>query len=48
MSDETHRKYRPDLRGNQDVLLEDIRRSPVIPTGVGLRPRKPQVWNQPN
>lgn len=28
MSDKTHRKYRSDLRGNQDVLLEDIRRSP--------------------
>lgn len=28
MSDETHHKYRPDLRGNQDVLLADIRRSP--------------------
>ena len=28
MSDETHRKYRSDLRGNQDVLLANIRRSP--------------------
>ena len=28
MSDETHHKYRSDLRGNQDVLLANIRRSP--------------------
>ena len=28
MSDETHHKYRSDLRGNQDVLLADMRRSP--------------------
>lgn len=28
MSDKTHHKYRSDLRGNQDVLLADIRRSP--------------------
>lgn len=28
MSDETHRKYLPRLRGNQDVLLADIGRSP--------------------
>lgn len=28
MLDKIHRKYRFDLRGNQDVLLADIRRSP--------------------
>lgn len=28
MSDEIHQKYRSSLRGNQDVLLADIRRSP--------------------
>jgi len=28
MTNETHGKYLPDLRGNQDVLLADIRRSP--------------------
>ena len=28
MSDEIHHKYRSNLRGNQDVLLADIRRSP--------------------
>ena len=28
MSDETHHIYRSDLRGNQDVFLADIRRSP--------------------
>lgn len=28
MSNETHHKYSPDLRGNQDVFLADIRRSP--------------------
>ena len=28
MSDEIYFKYRSDLRGNQDVLLADIRRSP--------------------
>ena len=28
MSDETHHKYLPNLRGNQDVFLANIRRSP--------------------
>lgn len=28
MSDETHHAHLPNLRGNQDVLLADIRRSP--------------------
>ena len=28
MSDETHHTYLPNLRGNQDVLFADIRRSP--------------------
>ena len=28
MADDTHRKYLSDLRGNQDVLLANIRRSP--------------------
>ena len=28
MADDTHRKYLSDLRGNQDVLLASIRRSP--------------------
>lgn len=28
MSDKTHHTYLPNLRGNQDVLLADIRRSP--------------------
>lgn len=28
MSDQTHHTYLPNLRGNQDVLLADIRRSP--------------------
>lgn len=28
MSDETHHTYRSNLRGNQDVFLADIRRSP--------------------
>lgn len=32
MSDEIHRKYLPNLRGNQDVFLANIRRSPEFET----------------